>query len=378
MRKYHLFSLIVFLLTIVSCGEGETITPSQPPTPTPGDSIEVPDTTNKDTTPDTKPEDFARGADISWYTQMEDNGKKFYSWSSREAKECPTVMQELGLNAIALRVLVKPKDGYCDLPDLLLKAKKVSMSNMDLLISFHLSDTIATSTLQRTPEEWQGHNADMLTEDIQHHITNVLGALAEEDIHPRWIQIGNQLSQGVLWPEGDITRHAEQYARLINTGCMTARTLFPEAKIIVAAGDPLNQPILCEALDKLDKSMFDQIGLTLYPTLSVGSIFQPLGIGASYKIMNENDAIAYSLQTVDMLYNRYKKECMIVECGVPVSQETASSMNMRQLVSEARKNATCRGVIYWEPEAYEGWMGYTQGAFLSNGHPTQIIDALSK
>ena len=165
---------------------------------------------------------------------------------------------------------------------------------------------------------------------------------------------------------------------MVNAGCLAAKTVFPEATVIVAAGDPLNQSALCDALDRLDKSLFDQIGLTLYPTLAIGSIFQSLGMGTSYKVTNVNDAIAYSLQTIDMLYNRYRKDCMIVECGVPVSMETASSLAMRQLVSEARNNSSCRGVIYWEPEAYEGWMGYTQGAFLSNGRPTQIIDALSK
>lgn len=378
MRKYCFLPLLLFLLAIMSCGGGEDIIPPKPPTPTPGDSIEVPDTTSKDSTPDIKPEDFARGADISWYSQMEDEGKKFYSWSSREAKDCPTVMQELGLNAIALRVLVNPKDNYCNLPDLIRKARKVSLSGMDLLISFHFSDTIATSMLQRTPEDWKEHNIDMLVSDVQNHTTEVLGALIKENIQPRWIQIGNQLSQGLLWPEGDITRHADQYVRIINTGCRTAKELFPEARIIVAAGNPFNQHTLCEALDRLDKSLFDQIGLAIYPTLSVGSTFSPLGVGTSYAISNENDAIAYCLQTIDMLYNRYKKDCIIVECGAPVSQETASSLCMRQLVSEARKNSTCRGIFYWEPEAYEGWKGYTQGAFLSNGRPTQIIDALSK
>ena len=378
MSKHYLLPLFIFLLTVMSCGGEESIPPHEPETPVPGDSIEVPDTTSKDSTPDIQVEDFARGAEISWYSQMEDNGKKFYSWSSREAKDCPTVMKELGLNALALRVLVNPKDGYCDVPDLLRKARAISLTDMDLLISFHFSDTIATSALQRTPVEWQGHSTEMLLEDIRDHVTQVLEALSEADIQPRWIQIGNQLSQGLLWPEGDITRHANQYAKMVNMGCLTAKTVFPEATVIVAAGDPLNQSALCDALDQLDKSLFDQIGLTLYPTLAVGSIFQSLGMGTSYKVTNVNDAIAYSLQTIDLLYNRYRKDCMIVECGVPVSMETASSLAMRQLVSEARNNSSCRGVIYWEPEAYEGWMGYTQGAFLSNGRPTQIIDALSK
>ena len=96
----------------MSCGGEESIPPREPETPVPGDSIEVPDTTSKDSTQDIQVEDFARGAEISWYSQMEDKGKKFYSWSSREAKDCPTVMKELGLNALALRVLVNPTDGY--------------------------------------------------------------------------------------------------------------------------------------------------------------------------------------------------------------------------------------------------------------------------
>ena len=111
MSKHYLLPLFIFLLTVMSCGGEESIPPREPETPVPGDSIEVPDTTSKDSTPDIQVEDFARGADISWYSQMEDNGKKFYSWSSREAKDCPTVMKELGLNALALRVLVNPKDG---------------------------------------------------------------------------------------------------------------------------------------------------------------------------------------------------------------------------------------------------------------------------
>ena len=342
MSKHYLLPLFIFLLTVMSCGGEESIPPREPETPVPGDSIEVPDTTSKDSTPDIQVEDFARGAEISWYSQMEDNGKKFYSWSSREAKDCPTVMKELGLNALALRVLVNPTDGYCDVPDLLRKARAISLTDMDLLISFHFSDTIATSALQRTPVEWQGHSTEMLLEDIRDHVTQVLEALSEEDIQPRWIQIGNQLDNGLLWPAGYLTRYPTQYATLVSSACRSARTICPKAQIIVAAGNPLHQPSLCAALDGLRTTDYDQIGLALYPTQSVGSSFQLLNTAISYGIENENDAIAYTMQTIDMLFNKYKKHCMIVECGVPVSQETAGSMHMRQLVKEARANTTCR------------------------------------
>lgn len=378
MSTQHLLPALLLLLAMTSCGGDGPATPPTPPTPTPGDSTLVPDTTGRDTLPEVKPRDFARGADISWYSQMEDEGKKFYSWNHREPMDCPAVMHDLGLNAIALRLLVNPSDGYCGTQDVLRKAERVSQLGLDLLVSLHLSDTIATATLQRTPRDWQGHGIEQLATDVRDHVASTLTALTSNGIHPRWIQIGNQAENGVLWPEGDIRRHASQYATLVSQACQAARGICPQAQIIVAAGDPLNQPALCAAIDGIRSTLYDQIGLTLYPTLAVGSTFQPMGTSASAVVQNENDAIAFTMQTTDMLYNRYKKPCMIVECGVPVSQETASSMHMRQLVSEAHANITCQGVFYREPQAYDGWMGYTQGAFLSNGRPTQIIDALTE
>jgi len=33
------------------------------------------------------------------------------------------------------------------------------------------------------------------------------------------------------------------------------------------------------------------------------------------------------------------------------------------------------GVLYWEPEAYNNWKGYTLGAFDNTGRPTAALDA---
>ena len=89
---------------LAACGGDDPIEPTpekeEPndtlPTPKPGeDPVEV--------------KELAKGADISWCTQMEDKGQKFYGFASREPKECTAVMQELGCNAIRLRVLVNPE-----------------------------------------------------------------------------------------------------------------------------------------------------------------------------------------------------------------------------------------------------------------------------
>lgn len=33
------------------------------------------------------------------------------------------------------------------------------------------------------------------------------------------------------------------------------------------------------------------------------------------------------------------------------------------------------GVLYWEPEAYGQWQGYTLGAFDNSGKPTSALEA---
>ena len=51
--------------------------------------------------------EFWLGADISWATEMEANGHKFYNYEGEE-RECTALMNELGLNAVRLRVWVDP------------------------------------------------------------------------------------------------------------------------------------------------------------------------------------------------------------------------------------------------------------------------------
>ena len=56
---------------------------------------------------------FAKGADVSWLTEMEQNGKKFYN-ANGKATECMALLRDLGMNSIRLRVWVNPEDGWTE------------------------------------------------------------------------------------------------------------------------------------------------------------------------------------------------------------------------------------------------------------------------
>ena len=94
--------MAALLLTGCSaCGGSDNNSNENPSTP------DNPGTSDK---PSTEKVDFAKGADISWYTEYEKEGLKFYNASGQE-RDCTTLMKELGLDAIRLRVWVNPKDG---------------------------------------------------------------------------------------------------------------------------------------------------------------------------------------------------------------------------------------------------------------------------
>ena len=52
---------------------------------------------------------FVRGADVSWLTEMESSGYKFYNAKGQE-QECMSLLRDLGMNAIRLRVWVNPEN----------------------------------------------------------------------------------------------------------------------------------------------------------------------------------------------------------------------------------------------------------------------------
>ena len=55
---------------------------------------------------------FAKGADVSWLTQMEAEGEKFYAPDGSQT-ECMGLLKEYcGVNSIRLRVWVNPQEGW--------------------------------------------------------------------------------------------------------------------------------------------------------------------------------------------------------------------------------------------------------------------------
>ncbi|WP_203558633.1 glycosyl hydrolase 53 family protein [Bacteroides sp. 51] len=301
---------------------------------------------------------FAKGADISWVTEMEKAGKKFYNYSGREM-ECMELMRELGMNSIRLRVWVSPVNGWCDKNDLLVKASRAHDLGMRLMIDFHYSETWADPGQQKKPTAWESLSFEELKKAVAGHTSDVLNALKSINITPEWIQIGNETSNGMLWEDG---KDAAKYAALNNAGYDAAKSVFPNAKMIIHIHSGQDNPLFRWAFDRLkeNNAKWDIIGMSLYPSAS------------NWKEQNK-----LCIANVNDMISRYGKDVMICEVGMPWDDPEAGKAFLTDLIARAKAvaNDKCLGVFYWEPQSYGNWNGYTLGAFDNSGKPTVAMEA---
>ena len=325
-------------------------------------------TTNK-TTEEVKENSFAKGADVGWLPQMEATGYKFYDADGSQ-KDCLQLLKDRGINTIRLRVWVNPSDdkasGHCSKEETVAMAIRAQKMGMRIMIDFHYSDSWADPGKQNKPLEWKNHTFSELLNDVYFHTTDVLKALKSVGITPEWVQVGNEIPGGMLWPEGS-TDNFGQLAQLLNKGYEATKAIDPKIKVIVHLDEGNNGKKFRWFFDnaKANNVKYDVIGMSYYP----------FWIKTDYK---EN--IADLANNLNDMAARYDKEVMVVEVGGIDAQEQ-NTYDMLTAVIKAVKavpNNKGLGVIYWEPEGAKSWSHYELSAWRSDGKPSMALDAFKE
>ena len=321
---------------------------------------------------------FYHGADISWITEMEQSGKKFYN-KAREERECTALMKELGMDAIRLRVWVNPTDGYCNKEDVLEKAVRAQKLGMPIMIDFHYSDWWADPGKQNIPAAWKGHTYTEILNDVDRHTREVLLYLKEQGgVTPMWVQVGNETANGLLWEVGQADKNPAQYAGIIKAGYNAVKSVCPDSKVIVHIDRGHNRSLQKWNLDLLRQhgATWDITGLSLYPYDAYGC----WELGNDGQKISVDEAIKRCISNIDYIYQRYNTPVIIVETGMQVGKPQEGETYLSRLITEAREKTSghCEGVFYWEPQSSSSWKGYQLGAFNPDGTPTAIMDAFAK
>lgn len=313
-------------------------------------------------------EGFVKGADVSWLTQMEAKGYKFYSASGVET-ECLTLLKSLGVEAVRLRVFVNPSNGYNDKADLTAMALRASQLGMSVMVDFHYSDVWADPENQDKPEAWADLSFDELRQAVADHTTDILTALKEKGVTPAWVQIGNEVGDGLLWPDGRASVNPDRFAKLLNAGIGAARDACPDVKTIVHVQNGWNQSTctwIASILQKYEVD-YDILGVSLYPAAAVNE---------SSTLTTAAAAVSLTISNLELIARQYGKETMVCEFGYPASDPDGGYDCLKALVDNGKESAYISGVFYWEPESYD-WYDYELGAFTNEGKPSHTLDAFA-
>jgi arabinogalactan endo-1,4-beta-galactosidase len=314
----------------------------------------------------------ANGADASWYTQMVSQSEyKFYTQKD-VAEPCLNVLQSVGINAIRLRVWLNPTGGWCNQTDTVTKALAAHALGQSVLIDFHYSDTWASGSSQTPPAAWTNYNLSQMEAAVASETTSVLTAIKNGGGTVSWVQVGNEINSGMLFPLGEVGGGGDNsfpnLAGLINSGYNAVKSVFPNASVIVHLSSGENDSDFEWFFDNLKAAggKFDVIGMSAYPYWS----------GLSWQT-EVTDVTA----TIKDMKSRYGKSCMICECGYLESDPTDCKSYLSALISAANANGVL-GVFYWEPECYGNWpvgSNYALGAFTNGstgyGEPNAGMNA---
>lgn len=336
---------------------------------------------------------YWKGADIGWATQLEASGQYFYN-EEGEKVECTRLMKDLGLDAVRFRVWVDPsKHGnWNGAEDLLVKASRARDLGMEIMIDFHYSDFWADPQKQNIPAAWSGKPYEEIRELLAQHTKDILNMLKDNGITPKWVQVGNETSNGFLWSVkgnawgdpvkdslgrvtilesvGHLRNNPSQYAGLFSAGYDAVKSVFPKAEVIVHLDNGFYQPLYDSNLDTLAKygAKWDIVGMSLYPYWALNSGLET----------DEEEVITHCMENINHVWEKYRTPVMIVETGFEVDEQHPEVMEkgrdqLRRIIRESKATGHCQGIFYWEPECRPGQ--YKLGAFTSDGRPTVIMDA---
>jgi arabinogalactan endo-1,4-beta-galactosidase len=349
MKKMLWAYAAIAVLLILSCSNKGS-TPSPQPTTT---------TTNTYAAPVVSAT-FAKGADVSWVTQMEASGIKFYDKNGNQ-QDLFALMKSLGFNSIRLRAWVNPTDGWCNTADVVAKAIRAKKAGMKIMIDFHYSDVWADPGHQTKPAAWTSLDFNTLVTTLHDYTVGVMNTLSSNGITPDWVQIGNETNDGMLWEDGRASTNMGNFAALIKSGYAAVKSVSTSTKVIVHISNGYDNSLFTWMFDglKANGAQWDIIGMSLYPTT------------ANWQTLNTQ-----CQANINAMVSRYSTPCMVVEVGMDVTAPSTTRDFLTDIITKVNgvSNGNGLGVFYWEPEAYN-WQNYGLGAFDNTGKPTIALDA---
>ncbi len=321
-----------------------------------------------------------RAADLSFLPGIEAEGTIYYNLNGQQAPAM-TILAEAGMNTVRVRLWHKPASMHSDLAEVKTFAAKIKAHGLKLWLSVHYSDTWADPGYQYKPEAWKNLEPAVLNDSIYNYTTRVVRAL-----EPDYIQIGNEINSGFIWPEGH-TSNPDQFLKMLASGCKAVRDNSDDCRIILhfagydGADDFFN---LVRTID------YDLIGISFYPIWHgknlnlLQSSIRILAVKYNKKLVIAETAYPFTLGWNDWTDNILGDSSQLIPDFPPTPDGQQTFLEKIRRISESKPLLS--GFAYWGaewiayrgPEAINGSPWENQALFDFNNKALPAISAFSK
>lgn len=310
-------------------------------------------------------DDFIRGVDVSTFEEVMLQGGQYVNEYGDE-EHLFSILKRAGINLIRLRLWVNPREyhpwngGYLDLDTVTRLATIAQSYGMKWLLDYHYSDTWADPGNQHKPNAWKDLSFDALVERVYTYTDETMAHFITHDVVPDYVQIGNEINNGMLWDDGKIYQNNQTnfapLIRLLKAGIQAVRERSPSTRIMLhlASGDDAQQfyqfflNVLSQGVD------IDIIAASFYSywngsLTDVAENFYQLAIQFEKDLLLVETSQAYTLKPNPWGTNIYGPD------QDANSFYPATIAGQASLVYDALKMMTevphqkGLGVVYWEP-----------------------------
>lgn len=217
--------------------------------------------------------EWIKGMDVSSLLEVERCGGRFYDHGT--AGDAMDILKSYGTNLIRLRLWNDPFDGSGnsyggggnDIETTLTLARRAKEKGIEWFLDFHYSDFWTDPGKQVLPKAWRGMGEKELCRSVYDYTAATLKRCGEERVLPSIVSVGNEISNGLLWPIGKVPAY-DKIARLVSAGIRAVRDTAPEISVMIhldnGGSHELYQRWFDHYLDNGGEA-FESIGLSYYP-----------------------------------------------------------------------------------------------------------------
>jgi len=305
---------------------------------------------------------FIAGADLSLLAYFETNGIVYAD--NGQPGDAIQILKNHGINCIRLRLFTSsaaqaqadPYDYINNLAYTVPLAVRVKTNGLQFMLDFHYSDTWADPGHQATPAAWAGLTFAQLVPQMRSYNSNAIAAFAAAGAMPDYVQIGNEITDGMLWTNGQLTgMWSSSNPSWIRLGQLMTNAIQGIRDAANAAGAPM--PKIVVHIDRggdwnTTKSFFDNLNAQGVPYDIIGESYYPFYHGPYTNLAN----------CVTNAAKRYGKPIFIAETdfpyifstniyGIPATTngQVQFVVTLAQIVKSAPSNLGA-GIFWWGAE----------------------------